>query len=228
VCGDLGHRIWRWLSCRYGRKLACLVLRFYAYISRQPPLWSWTWLYHKKANLTQNSTVYWAYGNTANYSQMSWLSISMSVYPCRHCKVLDKNAEQCQKPHQKQPLPLNPCELPSNSWMSGPTSLTTPNDISITVRTSTQRKLTPQNCPFPFNDHHQNLIHPYRARPHSPPQMASGSTHPCCHCSHVRTDRWDKRKFYHISTLLYGERRTNNTQSTASSRTTWCWVSRHQ
>ena len=46
------------------------------------------------------------------------------------------------------------------------------------------------NCPFPFDDHHQYLIHPYRARPHSPPQTASGSNQPCCHCSHVRTDRW--------------------------------------
>jgi len=27
----------------------------------------------------------------------------------------------------------------------------------------------PPNCPFPFDDHHQNLTHPYRARPHSTP-----------------------------------------------------------
>ena len=30
----------------------------------------------------------------------------VSVSVCRHCKVLDENAEQCQKPRQKQPLPL--------------------------------------------------------------------------------------------------------------------------
>jgi len=29
--------------------------------------------------------------------------------------------------------------------------------------------------PFPFNDHHQNLIHPYRARPYSPPQSREPS-----------------------------------------------------
>jgi len=44
--------------------------------------------------------------------------------------------------------------------------------------------------PLPFDDHHQNLIHSYRARPHSPPQTASRSIHPCRHCSHVRIDRW--------------------------------------
>jgi len=38
---------------------------------------------------------------------------------------------------------------------------------------------------------------------------ASGSIHPCRHCSHVRTDRWDKQKFYPISASLY-ERRANN------------------
>ena len=31
-----------------------------------------------------------------------------------------------------------------------------------------RRKFTPK-LPIPFDDHHQNLIHPYRARPHSPP-----------------------------------------------------------
>jgi len=49
---------------------------------------------------------------------------------------------------------------------------------------------SPRNCPFPFDDHHQNLIHPYRARPHSPPQTASRSNQPFCHCSHVRTNTY--------------------------------------
>jgi len=34
---------------------------------------------------------------------------------------------------------------------------------------------SPKNCPFPFDDHHQNLIHPYRAGLHSPSQTASRS-----------------------------------------------------
>jgi len=47
----------------------------------------------------------------------------------------------------------------------------------------------PPSCLFPFDDHHQNLIHPYQARPHSPPQTASESNQPFCHNSHVRMDR---------------------------------------
>jgi len=63
------------------------------------------------------------------------------------------------------------------------------------------------NCPFPFDDHHQNLIHPYRARPHSPPETAFRSNQPFCHCSHVRTGTWDKRMFGTISASLYGATR---------------------
>jgi len=59
--------------------------------------------------------------------------------------------------------------------------------------------------PLPFNDHHQNLIQP--ARPRSPPQMASGSNHPCRHCSHVSTDSWVERMFYTNSKSLYGATR---------------------
>jgi len=43
--------------------------------------------------------------------------------------------------------------------------------------------------------------------------VASGCNQPCCHCSYVWTDRWDKRLFRSISTLLsYSdrERRANN------------------
>jgi len=76
---------------------------------------------------------------------------------------------------------------------------------------------SPPICPFPFDDHHQNLIHPYRAQPHSPPQTASGFSQPCCHCSHVRTDRWDKRKLYPMSAPVI-ERHANNYLSKISGR----------
>jgi len=39
----------------------------------------------------------------------------VSVSACRHCKVLDENTEKCQKPRQKQPLPLEARGLPSNA-----------------------------------------------------------------------------------------------------------------
>ena len=98
--------------------------------------------------------------------------------------------------------------------MPGPTPLTTPNNSSIAVRTSTQRcnkgpidnngtpQIHPQNCPFPFDDHHQNLIHPYQARPHSPPQTASRSNQLFCRSSLLRTDRWNMRMFCNISAPL--------------------------
>jgi len=40
---------------------------------------------------------------------------------------------------------------------------------------------SPQNCPFPFNDHHPRLMHPSIDRPHFPSQTTSGSTQPFCH-----------------------------------------------
>jgi len=98
--------------------------------------------------------------------------------------------------------------------MPGPTPLITSYDSSIALRTSTQRRneipigynetpqIHPPNCPFPFDDHHQNLIHPYQARPHSPPQTASRSNQPCCHYSHVQTNKWDWRMFSNMSALL--------------------------
>jgi len=122
-----------------------------------------------------------------------------SVRHFPHWKGCSKNAKKCQKPCQKQPLLLKARGLPFNTWMPGPTPLTMPNDSSIAVCTSTQRhnkvpfgyngttQIHPQNCPFPFDDHHQNLMHPYQARPHSPPQTASRSNQPFCHSSHVQT-----------------------------------------
>jgi len=62
--------------------------------------------------------------------------------------------------------------------------------------------------PLPLDDHHQNLIHPYRARPHSLTTPNGIRIHsPCRHCSHLRTDRWIGRMFYHNSASLYGATR---------------------
>jgi len=46
-------------------------------------------------------------------------------------------------------------------------------------------KLKPSEARF-------QLLHPYRARPHSPPQTASRSNQPFCHNTHVRTDGDDE------------------------------------
>jgi len=69
---------------------------------------------------------------------------------------------------------------------------------------------SPPKLPLPFNDHHRNLIHPFRTRPYSPPQTASRSNQPFCHNSHVHTDTWDKRMSRNMSASLR-ERRANNT-----------------
>ena len=68
-----------------------LVLRFCTYILRQPPPRSWTWLCYQKANSTQNSTIYRAYGNTANFSHESIIDHSV-----RHFSI-EKNRAQIPK-----------------------------------------------------------------------------------------------------------------------------------
>jgi len=66
--------------------------------------------------------------------------------------------------------------------------------------------------PLPFDDHHQNLIHPFRARPHSPLQTPSRSIHACRHCSHVRTDILRDECSIGLPIALRSmERRANNT-----------------
>ena len=63
-------------------------------------------------------------------------------------------------------------------------------------------QIHPQNCPFPFDDHHPHLIHPSLDRPLSSPQTASGSNQPFCHNTLLRTDRWGTRMFCTISAPL--------------------------
>jgi len=87
------------------------------------------------------------------------------------------------------------------------------NASSIAVHTSTQRR---NKGPIGYNwtpqIHSQTALPLRRSQPKSnttipsptplTTQMASRSNQPCCHCSHVRTDRWDGRMFSNISALL--------------------------
>jgi len=129
--------------------------------------------------------VYRAYGNTANFSHTSRSSIVTVISTAFvHWIALTRKFEFGRKLCQKQTLPLKAREPPSNTWMPGPTQLATPHDSSIVLRIFTQRRnkvpigykgtpqIHPPNCPLPFDDHRQNLIHPFRARPDSPPQTA--------------------------------------------------------
>ena len=112
-----------------------------------------------------------------------------SVHPFPIEKNRVQNSEKCQKPCQKQPFPLEARGLPSNTWMPGPTPLTTPNDSSIAVRTSTQQcnkvpigyNGTPQihitNCPFPFNDHHTKPNPTHHPKRHPDPISRFATIH---------------------------------------------------
>ena len=125
-----------------------------------------------------------------------------------------------QWPTPETALSREACGPPFRTSVSGPTPLTMPNDSSIGSRTSAQLRNkgpigyngTPQihNCPFPFDNHHSNLIHPFLNRPHSPSQTASGSNQPFCHSTlsgptdrltdtHTQTDRWARRQVSRIS-----------------------------
>jgi len=108
----------------------------------------------KKGNMTQNSTVYLCMEILPIFWHTSRSSIST---PCRHWNRCIWNCKICRKPCQKQPLPLEARGLPSNTWVPGPTPLTTPNDSSISLRNSTQRR---NKVPINYNGTPQ--IHPHK------------------------------------------------------------------
>jgi len=147
--------------------------------------------------------VYHAYGNTANFSHTSRLSISMSVYPyVAIVKYWTKMPNDARNHARNSPFPLRhvdfhliheclgPPHSPRQTTARSLYALPHNDATKSPLVTMGRCKFTPK-LPLPFDDHHQNLIHPYRARPHSPPQTASGSNQPFCHNSHVRTDKWD-------------------------------------
>ena len=181
VCGVSGRREW-WqtaAACCCSGRIACFWTVTFVYISRQPSLWSWTWLYRKKGefDIEFNDVIC-----VGKYCQLITHESISDQYVISHWKESSANAKKYQKPCQKQHFLLEARGISSNTWMPWPTPLTTPNDSSMALCTSTQRRnkvpvgynrtpqIHPQNCHFPFDDHHQNLIHPYRARPHSPPK----------------------------------------------------------
>jgi len=89
-------------------------------------------------------------------------------------------------PETALPLEGEARGAPSSTSMTGPTPFTTPKDSSIgsckfPIGFNWMPHIYPQNCPFPFDDHHLHLLHASFDRPHSPSQMASRSTQPFCH-----------------------------------------------
>ena len=72
-----------------------------------------------------------------------------------------------------------------------------PSDFSL-VTMESPKLFHPQNCPFPFDDHHQNLTRQYHTPTQPPSPTASRSTQPFCHdtdCGQTDrpTDRTERR-----------------------------------
>jgi len=151
--------------------------------------------------------VYHAYGNTAYFSNRSRLSISMSVYPyvaiVKYWTKISQNAENHARnspfflrhvdfhlTHECLGPPHSPRQTTARSLYALPHNDATKSPFPIGYNGTPQ--IHPPNCPCPFDDHHQNLIHPYRARP--PPQRAKRHPDPISRfatASHVRADKWD-------------------------------------
>ena len=150
-----------------------------------------TWLYPWKANETYIPTIYCVY--------MKYCQLFMHETNTFLLKQI------C---HLNQLKPPN-SPFPWGMWT--PSSkpippLTTPNDSSISSRTSTQLcnkvptayngmpQIHAQNCSYPFDNYHSNSIHPSFNWPYSLSQKASGSNQPFCRSSlSDQTDRQTDR-----------------------------------
>ena len=137
------HTAAKWLlaiaiHARAYRHVASVLLHFCTWISLQPPRWSWTWLYHKKATLTQNSTIY------STWEILSTFHTQVDNRSIRHfCIVFTL----------KMPLPLRRSPPKSNTPIPSPTQLTTPNGIPILspvlpLLTCEDRQMVGTNVPY--------------------------------------------------------------------------------
>ena len=105
------------------------------------------------------------------------------------------------------------CQLFTHEWNAFLSVMTSIEAMLTQMPKNARNDAT--NSPFPLRHVDFHLTHECLGPPHSPPQTTSESNQPCCHCSHVRTDRWEGRMFYSNSALFnfsYSdrERRANN------------------
>jgi len=141
-------------------RVAFVLIRFCTWISRQPPLRSWTWLHHKKGNLIQNSAVYRAYGNTVNFSHTSRMhfSASLGLLKPMHAEM-PKNATNHARnrpfplrhvdfhlTHECLGLPHSPCQTTARSLYALPHNDATKSPLVIMGR----GKFTPKTAPSPW------------------------------------------------------------------------------
>jgi len=144
--------------CRSGR-VAFVLIHICTWISLQPSFRSWTWLYYKKGNSTQNSMVYRAYGNSVNFLHTSrvHLSASLRLLKPMHAQM-PKNATNHAR---NRPFPLrhvdfhltyeclgqphSPCQTTARSLYVLPHNDATKSPLVIMGR----RKFTPK-LPLPL------------------------------------------------------------------------------
>jgi len=164
----------------------------FLHISRKPPLRSWTWLYHLKANEKMFPMTHCPYGNIVNFSHTSQIHFCWTM---RHSWGR-KFPETSQTP-----LPLAARQPSSNTPMPGPSTLNTSNNSSISSCTAHNYATkspfitmgqckSPPKLPLPLQRSPPHLIHPSLDWPHSPSQTVSRANQPFCHSKLFRsTDR---------------------------------------
>jgi len=134
----------------------------FLYISPKPPLWSWTWLYHQKANKTTFPTMSCPYRNTVKFwhtSQIHFLTNNTSFCPFKWMGA------QMPNNHWNRPFPLRHVDPHLIHQCMGPPHLS-PQTMARSLYallyncathaplvTIGRQKFTPK-LPFPFDDHH--------------------------------------------------------------------------
>ena len=160
----------------------------------------------KKANETPIPTLYWAYGNIVNFSRTSRILFSLKLGHWNHWANGENNPKIRPFPvSHVEPHVVHQClvRLHSPRQMTGFThSAQLRNKVPIGYNGTP--KIHSQNCPLPFDDNHQHLIHPSLDRPHSSSQTAFGSIQPFCHNTPCgQTDRQIDRPTCSVTWAAY-------------------------
>ena len=98
-------------ACSEERFFLRIMIVTFLQISRKPPLWSWTWQYHQKANEKTLPIISWAYGNTVNFSHTNLIHFCLTM---SHWNEWGKTLQNLPKP-----LSLVARWPPSNTPMPG-------------------------------------------------------------------------------------------------------------
>ena len=73
----------------------------FLYISHKPPLWTWTWLHHQKADKTTFPAISCPYGNSVNFSHTSRIQFSANNTSFRPFTPMGLSAHRYTDRHAK-------------------------------------------------------------------------------------------------------------------------------